>query len=60
MLLEMRLHDERMDGREEGRAETALEMLKDKMPLIKIIKYSHMSKEEIYALAKANDLEVAE
>ena len=70
MVLSTRLKDERMAGRAEGReegrqeglatghAETALELLKDKMPLDKIIKYSQMNEEEIYALATANDLEV--
>ncbi|MDO4922335.1 MAG: Rpn family recombination-promoting nuclease/putative transposase [Phascolarctobacterium sp.] len=76
MLLEMKLHDARMDGREEGLAEgfaagvleaeakerqsTALEMLKDKEPLTKIVKYSRLSEEEIYALAQANGLTVIE
>ncbi|MDO4921619.1 MAG: Rpn family recombination-promoting nuclease/putative transposase [Phascolarctobacterium sp.] len=76
MLLEMRLHDERMAGRAEGRAEgreegmlagreekareIALEMLKDKYALAQIFKLSSLSKEEIYALAQANGLEVVE
>lgn len=68
MLLEMRLHDERMvgraEGREEGRTErdreTAIMLLKERDPLAKIIKVSHLSREEIYALAQANGLEVVE
>ncbi|MDO4921913.1 MAG: hypothetical protein Q4E64_08845 [Phascolarctobacterium sp.] len=64
MLLEMKLHDARMDGREEGKIEaetsTALDMLKDKEPLTKIVKYSRLSEEEIYALAQANGLTVIE
>lgn len=68
MLLEMKLHDARMDGREEGmieaqakeRQSTALDMLKDKEPLIKIVKYSRLSEEEVYALAQANGLAVIE
>lgn len=68
MLLEMALHDERMEGRREGRAEgiaanardIALDMLKDKMPLAFILKYSRLHKEEVYALAQANGLQVIE
>lgn len=58
MVFSTRLKDERIAGRRESRAETALELLKDKMPLAKIIKYSQMNEKEIYALAQANDLEV--
>lgn len=60
MVLETRLKDERMAGRAERDRENALEMLKDKEPLAKIMKYSRMSKEEIFALAKDNGLELAE
>ena len=68
MLLEMALHDERMEGRREGRSEErtarnrdiALDMLKDKYTLAQILKLSRLSKEEIYALAQANDLQVIE
>ena len=48
----------RQEGLAAGHAETALEMLKDKEPLSKIVKYSRMSEEEIYALAQANGLEI--
>ena len=72
MLLEMALHDERMEGRREGRMEgrseeraarnrdIALDMLKDKYTLAQILKLSRLSKEEIYALAQANNLQVIE
>ena len=76
MVLSTRLKDERMAGRAEGRVEgraegmleaetkerqsTALDMLKDKEPLTKIVKYSRLSGEEIYALAQANGLTVIE
>ncbi|WP_293728212.1 hypothetical protein [uncultured Phascolarctobacterium sp.] len=68
MVLSTRLKDERMEGRREGRAEgiaaktrdIALDMLKDKYTLAQILKLSRLSKEEIYALAQANDLQVIE
>lgn len=64
MVLSTRLKDERMEGRREGRAEnardTALTMLKDQYTLAQILKLSRLSKEEIYALARANDLPVIE
>lgn len=64
MVLSTRLKDERMAGRAEGmleeRQSTALDMLKDKEPLAKIVKYSRLSEEEIYALAQANGLTVIE
>ena len=64
MLLEMALHDERMEGRAEGRKEEridmALKMLKCQEPLSKIIAYADLSKEEIYALAQEHGLEVVE
>lgn len=43
-------------GKEEGRIELAKEMLKDNEPLDKIIKYSKLTKEEIFDLA--SDLKV--
>ena len=58
------------EGRDEGLAqglaegeakksrETALEMLKDREPLTKIMKYSKLAKEDILLLAKENGLEV--
>ena len=57
------------EGREEGIAqglaegeakksrETALEMLKDREPLTKIMKYSKLAKEDILLLAKENGIE---
>ena len=64
MVLSTRLKDERMAGRAEGmleeRQSIALDMLKDKEPLTKIVKYSRLSEEEIYALAQANGLTVIE
>lgn len=72
MLLEMRLHDERMAGRAEGRVENlaagreerereiTLKMLKEKYSLAQILTLSGLSKEEIYALAQTNGLEVVE
>lgn len=68
MLLEMALHDERMEGRREGRAEgrkeglidMALKMLKCQEPLSKIIAYADLSEEEIYALAQEHGLKVVE
>ena len=58
------LEEGRAAGREEGiieeRRSIAVDMLKDRDPLDKIIKLTHLSKEEIYTLAKANDLEVVE
>ena len=57
------------EGRDEGLAqglaegeakksrETALEMLKDREPLTKIMKYSKLAKEDILLLAKENGIE---
>ena len=49
------------EGRAEGEAkksrETALEMLKDREPLTKIMKYSKLAKEDILLLAKENGIE---
>ena len=45
-------------GREEVHRETALEMLKDGEKLSKIMKYSTLAQEAIFALAKENGLEV--
>ena len=57
------------EGRDEGLAqglaegeakksrETALEMLKDREPLTKIMKYSKLDKEDILLLAKENGIE---
>ena len=57
------------EGREEGIAqglaegeakksrETALEMLKDREPLTKIMKYSKLAKEDLLLLAKENGIE---
>ena len=55
----------RADGLAEGLAEgeakksreTALEMLKDREPLTKIMKYSKLAKEDILLLAKENGIE---
>ena len=55
----------RADGLAEGEAkgeakksrETALEMLKDREPLTKIMKYSKLAKEDILLLAKENGIE---
>ena len=48
-------------GIEEGEAkksrETAIEMLKDREPLTKIMKYSKLAKEDILLLAKENGIE---
>ncbi|MDO4921340.1 MAG: Rpn family recombination-promoting nuclease/putative transposase [Phascolarctobacterium sp.] len=60
MVLSTRLKDERMEGRKEGRIDMALKMLKCQEPASKIIAYSDLSKEEVYALAQANGLEVVE
>ncbi|MDO4921779.1 MAG: Rpn family recombination-promoting nuclease/putative transposase [Phascolarctobacterium sp.] len=64
MVLSTRLKDERMEGRREERAarnrDIALDMLKDKYTLAQILKLSRLSKEEIYALAQANGLQVVE
>ena len=38
--------------------ETALEMLKDREPLTKIMKYSKLGQEDILLLARENGLEV--
>ena len=48
----------REDGRKEGHADTALEMLKDKQPLRYILKYSKLDEKTVYDLAKENGLEV--
>ena len=48
----------REDGRREGHADTALEMLKDKQPLRYILKYSKLDEKTVYDLAKENGLEV--
>ena len=49
------------EGLAEGEAkksrETALEMLKDREPLTKIMKYSKLAKEDILLLAKENGIE---
>ena len=47
-------------GREERDRENALKMLKYNEPLSKILIYSDLSKEEVYALAKENGLNVVE
>ncbi|MDO4922191.1 MAG: hypothetical protein Q4E64_10265, partial [Phascolarctobacterium sp.] len=68
MVLSTRLKDERMEGRKEGREEgrieerrnIALELLKEKDSLAKIMKLTSLRKEEVYALAQANGLEVVE
>ena len=49
------------EGEAKGEAkksrETALEMLKDREPLTKIMKYSKLAKEDILLLAKENGIE---
>ena len=60
MVLSTRLKDERMEGRREERCNIALDMLQDKEPLAKILKYSRLKQEEVCALAQANGLEVVE
>ncbi len=39
-------------GRDNERAATALDMLADNEPIEKIVKYSHLSKEEVIELQK--------
>jgi hypothetical protein len=41
-----------MEGREEGKIEMAIEMLKDGEPIEKIIKYSKLSENDILELKK--------
>ena len=68
MVLSTRLKDERMEGRREGltvgraerNREIALNMLKEKLLLDKIVKFTDLEKEEIYALAQENGLTVVE
>ena len=73
MVLATRIKDARRAGYVEGEAkgreaglaegeakksrETALEMLKDREPLTKIMKYSKLAKEDILLLAKENGIE---
>ena len=73
MVLATRIKDERRAGYVEGEAkgradglaegeakksrETAIEMLKDREPLTKIMKYSKLAKEDILLLAKENGIE---
>ena len=49
-------------GRAEGEAkksrETALKMLRKQKALVEIMEFTNLSREEVYALAKANGLEV--
>ena len=45
------------EGEEKKSRETALEMLKDREPLTKIMKYSKLAKEDILLLAKENGIE---
>ena len=67
MTFAMKLMDERKEGRAEGRAEgrkeeqwaTALDMLRENEPLARIMKYAHLSAEEVAALAKQNGLAVS-
>ncbi|MGM9529762.1 MAG: hypothetical protein ACI3XH_07175, partial [Phascolarctobacterium sp.] len=47
-------------GLAEGHVDTALEMLRDKKPLIEIIKYSKLTEVDIRSLAKQHGLEVVE
>ena len=59
MTYQMKIAEERDEARAEGRAEgrdeertsTALEMLRDREPMEKIIRYSHLSRERIEELA---------
>ena len=45
------------EGEVKKSRETALEMLKDREPLTKIMKYSKLAKEDILLLAKENGIE---
>ena len=45
------------EGEAKKSRETALEMLKDREPLTKIMKYSKLAKEDILLLAKENGIE---
>ena len=46
----------REEGREQGRIEIALEMLKDKMDLDKIVRYSRLPMDKILSLGKQHKL----
>lgn len=56
MTLEMKMQEAHNDGREEGlqegRAQMALDMLRDKKPIEEIIKYSRLTPEQVQELAQ--------
>ena len=56
MTFEMKMQEAHNDGREEGlqegRAQMALDMLRDKKPIEEIIKYSRLTPEQVQELAK--------
>lgn len=51
MTLEMKMREAYDDGKEESRIEIALEMLKDSVPIDRIIRYAKLPKERIEELA---------
>lgn len=51
MTYQMKIAEERNEAKNEERAATALDMLRNNEPMDKIIKYSHLSKERIEELA---------
>ena len=50
MTLEMKMREAYDDGKEESRIEIALEMLKDSVPIDRIIRYTKLPKERIEEL----------
>ena len=51
MTYQMKIAEERDEAKNEERASTALDMLRENEPIEKIIKYSHLSKERIEQLS---------
>ncbi len=56
MTYEMRLREERAEGKEEGKSEIVMMMLKDNAPVKKIKKYSGWTDEKIRSFAHQNNI----
>lgn len=52
----MRLREERAEGKEEGKSEIVMMMLKDNAPVKKIKKYSGWTDEKIRSFAHQNNI----
>ena len=58
MTFAMKMMEERKEGRKEGKFEDAIEMLKDKMSLALIAKYTKLSVEQIKQLVSEHNIPV--